>query len=64
MSHNEFERADFAGERAYIIGEKESEVLLFCPASPGPKNRVVAANDERLKRRGWVENIFALPEEP
>ncbi len=64
MSHSEFERVEFAGERAYIIGERESEVLLFCPASQGPKNRVVAANDERMKRLGWVESIFVPPEKP
>jgi hypothetical protein len=55
---NTFERVDVADTRCYQLGRSESDLLLHCPDVPAPRNRVVAANDPLLHRRGVVESMF------
>ena len=55
---NTFERVDVGGTRCYQLGRNESDLLLHCPDVPAPRNRVVAANDPLLHRRGVVESMF------
>ena len=55
---NTFERVDVAATRCYQLGRSESDLLLHCPDVPAPRNRVVAANDPQLHRRGVVESMF------
>jgi serine/threonine protein kinase len=55
---NTFERVDVAGTRCYQLGRNGSDLLLHCPDVPAPRNRVVAANDPLLHRRGVVESMF------
>jgi serine/threonine-protein kinase len=57
--HNRFEAARWNNADCYIIGERSSELLLFCPALPPPRNVTVQRRDERLQRLGRRDNIFA-----
>jgi hypothetical protein len=58
FNHNGFQRVAYAGERCYAIGERGTELLLYCPDSKAPRNRVVPAGDSRLERTPLVESIF------
>lgn len=58
LSHNTFQRVAFAGERCYAIGERGTELLLYCPDAKAPRNKVVPAGDPRLERTRLVESIF------
>lgn len=53
-----FQSAELKGERCYVLGEKGPDTLLFCPASPLPRNRIVSANDPSYKKTGEIEDIF------
>ena len=56
--HNNFERVDFGSTRCYEIGERGAQVLLHCPDEAPPRNRIVSADDPRLKHRGALESVF------
>jgi hypothetical protein len=56
--HRDFERVDLAGARCYITGQSGDELLVLCPGSPPPRNRVVRRDDPRLRRLGIIENVF------
>ena len=58
FNHNGFQRVAYAGERCYVIGERGTELLLYCPDSRAPRNRIVPAGDSRLERTLLVESIF------
>ena len=59
--NSKFERVDFAGNRCHPTGEDGSRLLLYCPALPAPRNRVVQRSDPRLRFTGIAENIFSTP---
>jgi hypothetical protein len=56
--HRDFERVDLAGARCYLTGQSGDELLVLCPGSPPPRNRVVRRDDPRLRRLGIIENVF------
>jgi len=58
--HSEFERVDYADDVCYITAESTDSSLLFCPAKPPPRNRVVRHDDARLHKLGVIENVFTL----
>jgi hypothetical protein len=58
LNHNTFQRLAFAGERCYAIGERGTDLLLYCPDARAPRNKVVPAGDSRLERTRLVESIF------
>jgi hypothetical protein len=58
FNHNAFQRVAYAGERCYAIGERGTELLLYCPDAKVPRNKVVPAADPRLARTPIVESIF------
>jgi serine/threonine-protein kinase len=58
MYQSAFERVDLAETRCYELGTNGPDLLLHCPDTPPPRNRVVAVDDPRLHRRGVVESIF------
>jgi hypothetical protein len=58
MYQNTYERVDVATTRCYQLGRGGSDLLLHCPDVPAPRNRVVAASDPLLHRRGVVESLF------
>jgi hypothetical protein len=58
MFHNEFEAADVAGSRCYVIRELATDMLLFCPDAPPPRNRIMSRTDPSVRRLGVIENVF------
>ena len=58
FSHRDFERADLAGTRCYILGHTAEEWLLFCPDTDPPRNRTVRRDDAAVHRTGVMENVF------
>jgi hypothetical protein len=57
LQHNRFEEARVRGERCYIIGEREGELLVHCPQRARPRNLIVNAGMvERLHCSG---NVFS-----
>ena len=55
---NRFEVVRWQGQECYAIGERQQDVLLFCPALREPRNRVVRKNSEGLEYTGRNENVF------
>jgi hypothetical protein len=41
-----------------IPGERQTDLLLFCPEATRPRNRIVHVNDPDLGRSGAVKDIF------
>ncbi len=60
---NQFEKIHFEGERAYIIGQRGDELLIHCPDTPPPRNRIVPTNDAGLVRLQIRESVFASPQQ-
>ncbi len=54
-----FEAVTWRGAHCYQIGARADDLLLFCPGSQPPRNRVVKKNDSELERPGIRENIFS-----
>ncbi|MGH9145402.1 MAG: serine/threonine-protein kinase [Vicinamibacterales bacterium] len=61
MFHNEFEAAEVAGTRCYVIRDLATEVLMFCPDAPPPRNRIMRRTDPSIRRLGVIENVFTPP---
>jgi hypothetical protein len=59
---SQFERIAFNGERCYVIGEIDSESLIYCPDKAPPRNRVVKDDEPGIRRSGSIERIFSLPD--
>jgi len=58
--HNEFEKVKLAGQRAYIIGKNEGQLMLALPDAPRFERRVfVDEHDPRLRRLRVVESVFS-----
>jgi len=53
-----FEAARWNGIECSLIGEDSARVLLFCPLSEAPRNRVVLRDDPALVPLGVRRNIF------
>jgi hypothetical protein len=58
LRHSEFAAAKWNGEACYIIGEREADMLLFCPELPDHRNRIVAKGNGTVERLGVRESIF------
>jgi hypothetical protein len=52
------QRIDYAGARCYIIADRASEYLIFCPDNPVPRSRTVSHDDPQVRRFGITENVF------
>ena len=58
LLHNEAERI-FVGEATcYLVGQRGTDGLLFCPAQAPPWTRVVRLDDPGVRRDGARESIF------
>jgi serine/threonine protein kinase len=57
-SKRDFEAATFGTAQCYVLGEKQSHILLFCPEAPPDRNRIVRADDPNLKKLGVIRDIF------
>jgi serine/threonine protein kinase len=57
LSHNEYERVVYDSETCYLVEERASTALLFCPLTY-PRN--VVATLERVEKTGRIESIFSV----
>jgi hypothetical protein len=55
---NKFDAVRWEGADCYAIGERQEDLLLFCPALQPPRNRVIKKGSAGLEYAGRVENIF------
>jgi hypothetical protein len=46
------------GAECYILGERQIDVLLFCPQLPPPRNNIVRKNDPTLEETPYVKDMF------
>ncbi len=51
-------RSEYDGARCYVIGQNDTQALLFCPDIAPPRTKVIDKNDSRFRSTGVVENIF------
>jgi hypothetical protein len=58
MYQSAFERQDVETMRCYALGNDGATVLLHCPDAEPPRNRILPANDVRLRHRGVYESMF------
>jgi hypothetical protein len=63
LYQSEAERVTYGGDRCYLVGQRLSEALLFCPRRPPPFDQIVKIDDPTLKREGRYESIFAAADE-
>ena len=56
--HNEHERVSHRSDTCYLLEQRGSEALLFCPLQKPTRNRVVRLDDPDLERVGPEENMF------
>ena len=47
------------GSRCYVLGERDSDVRLFCPELD-PRSQAVSRTDPNLQRTGTFESPFTL----
>jgi hypothetical protein len=59
LFQNEFEKVEVQGQRGYVLGAQEGELLVFLPDAEPTRRRVfIGEGDPRLRRLQVVENIF------
>ena len=56
LSHNASERVVYSGGTCYLVDDRGSTALLFCPLD---HPRTVTANMSNIERTGRIENIFS-----
>jgi hypothetical protein len=57
LYRNQFRQATFQGQTCYVLARHVDELLVHCPRSPVPRNRVVDQTDTRLELTGRVEKV-------
>ena len=55
---NKFPVAKWDGQECYVTGERQDDLLLFCPSFQPSRNRVIKKASAGLDYAGRVENIF------
>jgi hypothetical protein len=58
LLHNKFDVVSWNGQTCYQLGQRANDVLLFCPALPPPRNRVVRTAEAHLTPLGRRENVY------
>jgi tRNA A-37 threonylcarbamoyl transferase component Bud32 len=59
LRHNDFNVANWNGFRCYVLGQRQTDALLFCPLAPIPRSHIVPTNDSALQKlTDKPENIF------
>jgi serine/threonine-protein kinase len=53
---NEAPRVQYEGQRCFLLGQREENMLLHCPDMAPPRNRVVRAGE--VQRLDVIESIF------
>ena len=59
-----FQEVKWRGASCFIIGERQIDLLLFCPAEPPPRNKVVRKSDPGLEETHSFTDIFTNVEKP
>jgi serine/threonine protein kinase len=59
LYHNVGERVSYQSQPCYLVGQRSSDALLFCPRQVPPRNRLVRLDDPALVRGQVYESIFA-----
>jgi hypothetical protein len=58
--HNEFEKVELDGRRAYVLGRHDGQLLVFVPDGAEAQKRVVIGEgDPRLRHLNVMENVFS-----
>jgi hypothetical protein len=55
----QFDTAKWRGQDCYMLGERQDDVLLFCPALQPSRHRIVNKSDQALQRTGVRGSLFA-----
>ena len=58
FSKNALETATWEGKHCYVLGERDQDLLMFCPELVTPRNRLVPKNTAGLRRLGVKEKVF------
>jgi hypothetical protein len=56
---NQLETATWEGKHCYVLGERENDLLVFCPEMVPPRRLPVPKDATGLRRLGVKENVFA-----
>jgi hypothetical protein len=56
--HNRVEVVIFQALRCYAIGERQTDVLVYCPYAPIPKVKVISRTDPQLQRSRVIESFY------
>jgi hypothetical protein len=57
---NRFDVATFQGEVCYVTGDRDGQMLLFCPHRTPSRNVRVAKGADGLQYLGRSESLFSL----
>jgi serine/threonine protein kinase len=58
MFHSKFRQATWNGQSCFVLSERDAEVLLHCPQTAPPRNRIVRASDPALRIDGPIAWLF------
>jgi hypothetical protein len=53
-----FHQVQWRGATCFIIGDKQIDLLLFCPGEPPPRNRIVRKSDPDLEDMNKDDDVF------
>lgn len=56
--HNRAEVVNYQSLNCYAIGERQADVLVYCPSAAIPKVRVISRADPHLQRSRVIESIY------
>lgn len=56
-----FDSVQWQGQSCYVLGERGSDYLVFCPELEPPRNRTVSKDADDLQRVGAKVTIFSDP---
>jgi hypothetical protein len=57
--NNGFEAVTWNDRRCFNVGERSSQLLLFCPEQTPPRTRIVSKDDPALQPLGIRQSLFA-----
>lgn len=55
---DDFVRLRLGSLECYQLGERDEDILAYCPASAVPRNRTLSKHDPRIERLGCSGNVF------
>ncbi len=58
FSQSKLETAILDGRSCYVLGEREADLLVFCPELAPPRSQTIPKDAAGLRRLGVKENVF------